>query len=142
MLGNLIYIGKIRLIKTNILLAFSSREFPWRGCWPLLGEAGVARRECNCFHGAIFQIHSKNISDLVRLGFENLCSFQVIDKWYKSRDKPGFLMARRLIKEEGLMCGGSSGTAMDIAVKAAKEHGLKAGQRVVVILPDSIRNYM
>ncbi|XP_064651397.1 cystathionine beta-synthase-like [Lineus longissimus] len=66
----------------------------------------------------------------------------VIDKWYKSRDKPGFLMARRLIKEEGLLCGGSSGTAMDIAVKAAKEHGLKAGQRVVVILPDSIRNYM
>lgn len=36
--------------------------------------------------------------------------------------------------------GGSSGTAMVAAVKAAKE--LKEGQRCVVILPDSIRNYM
>lgn len=36
--------------------------------------------------------------------------------------------------------GGSSGTAMAAAVHAAKE--LKEGQRCVVILPDSIRNYM
>lgn len=49
-------------------------------------------------------------------------------------------MARRLIKEEGLLCGGSSGTAMAAAVKAAQELG--EGQRCVVILPDSVRNYM
>lgn len=36
--------------------------------------------------------------------------------------------------------GGSSGTAMAAAVKMAKK--LKEGQRCVVILPDSIRNYM
>lgn len=36
--------------------------------------------------------------------------------------------------------GGSSGTAMAAAVNVAKE--LKEGQRCVVILPDSIRNYM
>lgn len=36
--------------------------------------------------------------------------------------------------------GGSSGSAMSVAVKAAKE--LKEGQRCVVIFPDSIRNYM
>ena len=42
-----------------------------------------------------------------------------------------------------LFCaGGSSGTAMSMAVKAAKELGMKAGDNVVVILPDSIRNYM
>lgn len=39
-----------------------------------------------------------------------------------------------------LLSGGSSGTAMAAAVKFAKE--LKEGQRCVVILPDSIRNYM
>lgn len=39
-----------------------------------------------------------------------------------------------------LLSGGSSGTAMVAAVKFAKE--LKEGQRCVVILPDSIRNYM
>ena len=41
-----------------------------------------------------------------------------------------------------LRAGGSSGTAMSMAVKAAKELGMKAGDNVVVILPDSIRNYM
>jgi cystathionine beta-synthase len=49
-------------------------------------------------------------------------------------------MARRLIKEEGLLCGGSSGTAVAGALAAAKS--LKKGQKAVVILPDSVRNYM
>lgn len=36
--------------------------------------------------------------------------------------------------------GGSSGSSMSCALIAAKE--LEAGQRVVVVLPDSVRNYM
>ncbi|KAL2081385.1 hypothetical protein ACEWY4_023238 [Coilia grayii] len=64
----------------------------------------------------------------------------VIDDWCKSNDEESFAMARMLIRDEGLLCGGSSGTAMSVAVKVAKE--LKEGQRCVVILPDSIRNYM
>ena len=31
---------------------------------------------------------------------------------------------------------------MDAAVRAAHAQGLKAGQKCVVILPDTIRNYM
>jgi cystathionine beta-synthase len=49
-------------------------------------------------------------------------------------------MARRLIRDEGLLSGGSSGAVMAAAVKAAKN--LKEGQRCVVLLPDGIRNYM
>ena len=49
-------------------------------------------------------------------------------------------MARRLIRDEGLLCGGSCGSAMAAAVEVAKR--LPAGKRVVVILPDSSRNYM
>nr|AAW78657.1 cystathionine beta-synthase [Danio rerio] len=64
----------------------------------------------------------------------------VVDNWYKSNDEESFAMSRMLIREEGLLCGGSSGTAMSAAVNVAKE--LKEGQRCVVILPDSIRNYM
>ncbi|KAM4701196.1 cystathionine beta-synthase isoform 2-T5 [Discoglossus pictus] len=64
----------------------------------------------------------------------------VVDEWYKSNDEDSFAMARALIREEGLLCGGSSGSAMAVAVKAAQE--LKEGQRCVVILPDSVRNYM
>uniref|UniRef100_U3IQ37 Cystathionine beta-synthase n=1 Tax=Anas platyrhynchos platyrhynchos TaxID=8840 RepID=U3IQ37_ANAPP len=63
-----------------------------------------------------------------------------VDQWYKTNDEESFALARMLIREEGLLCGGSSGSAMSAAVKAAKE--LKEGQRCVVILPDSIRNYM
>ncbi|KAG2225171.1 hypothetical protein INT45_009500 [Circinella minor] len=64
----------------------------------------------------------------------------LIDEWFKSEDTASFLMARRLIREEGILCGGSSGTAMAAAVQVAKE--LKEGQRCVVVLPDSVRNYM
>jgi len=65
-----------------------------------------------------------------------------IDRWYKSDPKQSFLMARRLIREEGLLCGGSSGASMYYALQAAKDFGIGKGQKVVVILPDSIRNYM
>lgn len=65
---------------------------------------------------------------------------KVIDRWVKSADKESFVMARRLIREEGILCGGSSGTAVAGAVKVAKELG--PGKRCVVILPDSVRNYM
>ncbi|KAH9639233.1 hypothetical protein HF086_014097 [Spodoptera exigua] len=64
----------------------------------------------------------------------------VIDKWIKSEDHASLAMARRLIKDEGLLCGGSSGSAMWGAVQAAKS--LKEGQKCVVLLPDNIRNYM
>lgn len=64
----------------------------------------------------------------------------VVDTWMKSIDEEALPMARRLIASEGLLCGGSSGTALSIALKAARK--LKAGQRCVVLLPDGIRNYM
>jgi len=65
---------------------------------------------------------------------------QFVDKWIKSNDKDSFLMAREMISKEGLLCGGSCGAAMSIAVRVARD--LKFGQRCVVMLPDSIRNYM
>ena len=64
----------------------------------------------------------------------------VVDVWKKSNDRASFRMARRLIREEGLLCGGSSGASMSIAVEMAKS--LKKGQKCAVLLPDSVRNYM
>lgn len=64
----------------------------------------------------------------------------VVDFWVKTDDHESFEMSRRLIREEGLLCGGSSGSAMAGAIKAARMLG--EGQRCVVILPDSVRNYM
>ena len=64
----------------------------------------------------------------------------VVDLWVKTNDKDSFIMARRLIKEEGLLCGGSSGSAMIGALKQAKN--LDKGKTCVVILPDGVRNYL
>ena len=49
-------------------------------------------------------------------------------------------MSRRLIKEEGLLIGGSSGGAVWAALNAAKK--LNKNENCLVILPDSLRNYM
>ncbi|EGX89844.1 cystathionine beta-synthase [Cordyceps militaris CM01] len=66
----------------------------------------------------------------------------LIDKWYKTDDRESFVLARRLIAEEGLLVGGSSGSAMAAMLKAVKDYGFKKGDVVVVVLPDSIRSYL
>jgi cystathionine beta-synthase len=67
---------------------------------------------------------------------------KVVDKWYKTDDRESFLYARRLIAEEGLLVGGSSGSAMAAMVAAVKDLGLGKGDVIVVVLPDSIRSYL
>ncbi|KAH7329510.1 tryptophan synthase beta subunit-like PLP-dependent enzyme [Stachybotrys elegans] len=67
---------------------------------------------------------------------------ELVDKWYKTDDQQSFLLARRLIAEEGLLVGGSSGSAMAAMILAVKEYGFKKGDVVVVVLPDSIRSYL
>ena len=64
----------------------------------------------------------------------------LVDVWVKTEDAESLVMSRRLIREEGFLCGGSAGSAMVAALRAAKS--LKRGQRCVVLLADSVRNYM
>jgi cystathionine beta-synthase len=65
---------------------------------------------------------------------------ELVHTWVKTNDRQSFLLARRLIREEGLLCGGSSGSALFAALKEAKK--LKKGQNCVVLLADGVRNYM
>ncbi|XP_022791558.1 cystathionine beta-synthase-like [Stylophora pistillata] len=83
---------------------------------------------------------TKNVEGIGKDFFPTVLDRSVVDKWYKVGDKEAFTFARRLIKEEGLLCGGSSGSAMAAAVQAAQTLG--EGQKCVVLLPDSVRNYM
>ncbi len=64
----------------------------------------------------------------------------LVDEWVKTEDRESFRMARRLIRHEGLLVGGSSGSAVWAALEVAKRMG--PGKRVVTLLPDSVRNYM
>ncbi len=64
----------------------------------------------------------------------------LVDEWVKSEDRESFLMARRLIRKEGMLVGGSSGSAVWAAVQMAKKYG--PNKRVVTLAPDSVRNYM
>lgn len=72
--------------------------------------------------------------------FPDVFDPSLVDEWVKTDDKESFLMARRLIKEEGLLVGGSSGAAVWAALQAATK--LKKGQKCLVVLPDNIRNYL
>lgn len=72
--------------------------------------------------------------------FPDVFDRSIIDKFVKINDSDSFKMARRLIKEEGLLVGGSAGGAMWAALQEAKS--LKKGQKCLIIFPDSIRNYM
>ena len=65
---------------------------------------------------------------------------KVIDEMVRVSDRESFLMARRITREEGLLVGGSSGTAAVAAVKLAKT--LPKDAIVVVLFPDSGRGYM
>lgn len=66
----------------------------------------------------------------------------LIDKWYKVSDKDSFPMTRRMIRDEGIFCGGSAGSAVWAAIQYAKDHNLGEGKRIVVLLPDNIDRYM
>lgn len=66
----------------------------------------------------------------------------VVDEIVQVNDKESLLMTRRLVREEGIFCGGSSGSAVVGAIKYAREHNLGPDDVVVVVLPDSGDRYL
>ncbi|MED5266545.1 MAG: pyridoxal-phosphate dependent enzyme [Candidatus Neomarinimicrobiota bacterium] len=72
--------------------------------------------------------------------FPDVLDNSLVDRYIKTNDEDSFAMAKRLIKEEGLLIGGSCGAAVWGAIEAAKT--LDSNKNVLVILPDSIRNYL
>jgi len=64
----------------------------------------------------------------------------MVDRWFRVTDRDALLTARRITREEGILVGGSAGTAMFAALELAKELDERA--TVVVLFPDSGRSYL
>jgi cystathionine beta-synthase len=64
----------------------------------------------------------------------------VVDEVIQVGDKETFLTTRRLVREEGIFCGGSSGTAVAAALRYGRDLG--PDRLVVVLLPDSGSRYL
>ena len=65
---------------------------------------------------------------------------KIVDRWVTVSDRDTFLTARRITREEGILAGVSSGTAMYAALEIAKD--LDDTALVVVLLPDSGKSYL
>ncbi|MBI4363954.1 MAG: cystathionine beta-synthase [Candidatus Latescibacteria bacterium] len=66
--------------------------------------------------------------------------FSLIDDVIQASDAQSLNLARRLAREEGILAGGSSGTALHAALQVARQ--AKQGQTVVVIIPDTGERYL
>jgi cystathionine beta-synthase len=65
---------------------------------------------------------------------------KVVDRYVRVSDRDSFLTARRITREEGILVGGSCGTAAWAALEVARD--LPADATIVVLLPDTGRNYL
>ena len=64
----------------------------------------------------------------------------VVDRWVRVPDRDAFLMARAVTRQEGILVGGSCGSAVYAALEVARDYG--DDTTIVVLLPDTGRNYL
>jgi cystathionine beta-synthase len=90
--------------------------------------------------GKLGQLHAFKVEGI---GGDMACGaldLSALDDVRQVTDAQAFVMARRLVREEGIFAGGSSGAAVHAALQVARELG--AGKVVVVPLPDGGRPYL
>ncbi len=92
------------------------------------------------FYGSPGEIHSYKVEGIGEDFIPATYDPTVVDEIIVVNDRDAFLTARKLVREEGIFAGGSSGAAVFGALQVAKR--LHKGATVVTLLPDTGRNYL
>ena len=100
-------------------------------------------------HGSIFyprfhqekeEPHQYKVEGIGEDFMPGTMDLSIVDDVVQVSDKDAFQMARRLAREEGILVGGSGGTAVHAAIQVAQK--LNKNKMIVTLLPDSGRNYL
>jgi|APTNR8051073442_1049403.scaffolds.fasta_scaffold09992_3 cystathionine beta-synthase len=89
--------------------------------------------------GEVVEAHGYVLEGIGEDIFPDNLDFSVIDDFVMIEDKESFVMTRRLLTEEGIYAGGSSGAAVVGAIRYAES--LDTPKKILVILPDSGNRY-
>jgi cystathionine beta-synthase len=89
--------------------------------------------------GEVIEAHGYVLEGIGEDIFPDNLDFSVIDDFVMIDDKESFVMTRRLLTEEGIYAGGSSGAAVVGAIRYAES--LDTPKKILVILPDSGNRY-
>lgn len=92
--------------------------------------------------GAYTQADSYKVEGIGEDFLPSTTDLSVIDAIIQVDDRESFMMSRRLVREEGIFGGGSSGSAVTGTLKYVEQHALSPDDVVVVILPDSGYRYL
>ena len=92
------------------------------------------------FHREKEEPHQYKVEGIGEDFMPGTLDMSVVDDIIQVSDTDAFRMARRLAQEEGILVGGSGGTAAHAAVKVAE--GLPKDKTIVTLLPDTGRNYL
>ena len=85
-------------------------------------------------------IHPYLVEGIGKDTWPKTIDLSVVHEWVRVSDRDSFVTARRLAREEGILVGGSGGTAVWAMLQVADRFGPDA--TLVTIIPDSGRGYL
>lgn len=120
------------------------RYLKGRLCWPVIGvavEPAASPVLSQYLAGEPLRPGPHGIQGIGAGFVPAVLDFSLIDRVEKVTDDEAVAMARRLAREEGILCGISSGAAVAAALRLARDP-ITEGKNIVVILPDGAERYL